>query len=163
MKWKPIIITASLLTIGGISYAAYRYLKKEKNLVEDYKAELIAIAFVSMTKDEWIIKFIVRLTNKSDIEATLKEAYADIYLNDTNIGYVINDEPIIIPAKGPGDIKLQVTVAPKILLKNAVDILTMSATLKDIGYRMKGYIKIQSGFVPVEVPFDESGKLSDFI
>lgn len=163
MNWKPIILTTSLLAVGGIGYAAYRYVVKQKDLLNQYSADLINIGFVSMTADQWVISFTIRLNNKSDIEATMEKMYADIYLNNVYVGYVINDTPALIPAKGTSDIKLQATFAPKVILKNLIDIVTQILQVKDVSYRLNGYVKLKSGFVPVSVPFDESGKLSDFI
>lgn len=163
MKWRPVIITGVILGMGGIAYAGYRYFIKEKNLLSDYKIEPIAFQFIKTTPDQWVVAFTLRFTNKSAIEATIKKVFTNIYIKDVFIGYVVNDNPVIIPGNGSSDIKLQFSFSPAIVLQNAVDLILGAITTKDISYRVEGYVDLQSGFVPVEVPFDNSGKLSDFL
>lgn len=163
MKAKYIVTTLAVLTVGGISYAAYRYFSKEKKLLDEYEIKPIAFKIITADQDNVVVDFTMRFTNKSSIEATLKRLYSDIYLNEVFIGIVINDNAALIPAKGSGDIKLRVSFNPKVILKNIVDLLLISVALKDVAYRMKGYVELQSGFVPISVPFEDSGKLSDFL
>lgn len=162
MKWKPIIMTAAALAVTGIGYAGYRYYKREKDLLGEYEVKPIAFSIGNLTADNVVINFTLRLTNKSNIEAVMKEISSDIYLNDVFLGYVVNDTPANIPAKGTADIRMHVSFNPKLILKNILDLVLLSAQLKDVKYRLKGYVKLQSGFVPVDVPFEDSGKLSDF-
>lgn len=164
MTWKPIILTASVLAVGGIGYAAFRYFNKQKALLLDYSIEPIDIKLSKRTPEQWVVDFTVRLTNKSAIDATLSRLYADIYINDVNIGYVTDTSTVAIPAKGTADIKLQLSFAPKAIIGNAVDLLLGILTAKNMTYRLKGYVKLSSGFIPVpEIPFDETGSIKDFI
>lgn len=161
MNWK--IVIAIILT-GGIGYAAWRYFNKQQKLLEDYSVSLVSLNVFKWTKGEAVINFIIRLQNKSDIEATLQQFYADVYVNEILAGNVASAaKETAIPARGYSDIHAQLTFSPEIVLKNAVDIVIGIINQKDIAYRLKGYVRLSSGFVPVSIPFETSGTLKDFI
>ncbi len=163
MNAKPFITVLAVVAIGGVGYAAYRFYKRQADLLYDYEIKPSSFELISATPDKVDIKFTMRFTNKSSIEATIKELSTDIYLNDIFIGYVVNDTQAVIPAKGTSDIKLQASFSPALVFKNLVDMLLISASLKDVKYKLTGYAKLQSAFIPLSIPFENSGKLSEFL
>ena len=159
-NWK--VITALVLT-GGIGYAAYRYFMKQKQLLEDYAVKPISFSFLKTTATETIIVFVLRITNKSDIEATMSRMYADAYLHNLKVGELVSVSPAIIPAKGTADIKLQLTFNPKQISEDLVPVLVGIIVTRSLDYRLKGFVKLKTGFIPVSVPFDESGNIKDLV
>lgn len=163
MNWKAVGIIAAILVTGGIGYAAYRYVKKQQALAMDYGINLIAVRFLKMTKDEWIIRLTVRFKNKSSIEAILQTFYSDIFIRDKKVSDISIVTPKPIPAKGSADIDFEISVLPKKIFGDAVGILMGLIIKKDLPYRMKGNAEIKSAFVTIPVEFDESGTLKDFL
>lgn len=174
MKWRPIIITLAALTVAGVGYAAYAYYRKEKSLLYQYKTSLAGFNIISKTKDLWKVDLIIRFTNMTDIEATLKQMYTDIYLNSTYVGFGSSDKATIIPARkvdpltqqpigGTADIIIHLEFSPSIVFGNGVDILLGTIASKDLPWKLKGYAKLSSGFVALSIPFDIDGTLADFL
>lgn len=156
MKWKPLVALA-LLSGGG--YAAYRYFKRQAGLLQQYQIEPIGASVVTATKDLLVMDFVLRLTNKSAIEATITQMYADVFLNNTLAGSVASQGSVLVPAKGQSDVRVRLSAQNAEILKGIVSLITVIATIGDVPYRLKGYANIKSSFVTVSVPFDADGML----
>lgn len=161
MNWKPVI---AITVLGGLGYALYRYVAKQKKLLLDYDIKPIGVSIVpGSTLDVAKVNVTLRLFNKAAIEATINKLYTDVYLNDVNVGYVENNNKVVIPARGYSDIQLQATFSIKLILKNITQLGLGSMSLKDTRYRLKGWANVSSGgFIGVTIPFDSSGSLKDF-
>lgn len=159
MKWKPIIWIAVVAGAGTGAFFLAKYIARQKVLAQDYEADVIAIRSSPLNADLMTLEFTLRLHNKSDIEATVKNLYADVYLNNSIVGNVMNNGQFVIPAKGYSDAKINVNIAPKQILRNAVSALLNLANIQDIPYSVKGYLKIKSGFIGAQVPFTYNGSL----
>lgn len=162
MKWKPVI---AIIITGGLTYAGYKlykYFHKQKNLLSDYQISLLKIQLTTISESVLAGNFTLRITNKSAIEATITDAYSDVYLNGTymGIGSLKKDKVYVVPANGSNDIGFDFTFAHKEILKNIVsDILTLITT-KDIGYRLNGSVALSSGGVTVPpLAFDYNGSI----
>lgn len=162
MKKKYIILTVLTLGLGAGAWAIYKYVNKQSQLLQDYSVSLLRIQIGTLSESLVTIYFTMRITNKSAVEATIEKVYADIYLNGTYVGNVINDGSSVVPAKGSGDIKLSASIAGKELLKNIVAAVLTLAGTKDVPYRINGYVKLKSGgLLSVSVPFDYTGQLKE--
>lgn len=155
-KW--ILITAGILT-AGLAYAGYRYFKRQAALLEDYNAEPIGVKILKWTNDTAILEFTIRITNKAAIEATITNMYMDLYLNNTFVGFINNNGTVLVPGKGTADAKVQITFAPKQVLKNIISTISILMATKDVPYQLKGSVKIKSSFIGFSVPFDYTGSL----
>lgn len=161
MTTKKWILTALGIGAAGAAYAGYRYFQKQSKLLYQYDIKPVGIRVIEWKKDGSIatLQFTVRITNKADIEAVITRLYADIYLNNQYVGHASNSNSILIPARGSADGKIQVTFAPKQVLKNLVSDLAVLLLKGDIPYRLKGYARLKSSFVGIAIPFDETGSL----
>jgi len=157
-KW---ILSIIGVLLAGTGYAGYRYFKKQAALLEDYDITPIGVKVLRWDKnaDMAILEFTVRISNKAAIEATITKLYSDVYLNDQYVGYVNNNGNILIPGKGAADAKLQVTFAPKQVLKNLVSTIGILLNTKDVPYRLKGYARLKSSFIAFSIPFDQTRSL----
>ena len=160
MNWKPVIV---ITVLAGAGYGLYRYFKKQQKLLDEYTAKPIAFSIVKWTNDEAIVNFTIRLTNKSDLEATINKIYSDVYLNEIYVGQVNDTNSNIVPARGISDIKASFTFSPKVILANIVDLALGSLQLRNMNYRLKGYVIAKSNIIQVSVPFEDKGKLSDLL
>lgn len=154
---KKILIASLGLIVAGSGYAVYRYFKKQAQLIEDYDIEPVGAKIIRWDQAAGIgiIEFTIRITNKSAIEATIKELYSDLYLGNQYVGYMSNTGSMLVPGKGTADAKITITIATKQILKDFANILSVFISTKDLQYRIKGYVKLKSSFISVSVPFDE--------
>lgn len=142
-------ILGGLVLIGGTIYA---YFKRQYDLITDFEWKVLGINFDSISLTLLKGKITFRFLNKSDIEIIVSNFYLDMYLNNTYIGWLEDTREFVIPAKGYNDIEFGFSLNPQLVIKNALDILTLGTRLKDAIFSFKGAITARSGFVKASVP-----------
>ena len=140
--------------VGIIGFAIYSYFKKQYDLITDFEWKVLDLKFDSVSPNllKGRIKF--RFENKSDIEITISNFYLDMYLNQTYIGWLSDTRVFVIPARGFNDIEFGFSVNPQLLIKNAIDIVTLGSKLKDAVFSFDGVIGAKSGFVKADVKIE---------
>lgn len=157
---KKFLAILVLLGIGGASWA---YVQRQRKLLANYKKQVVGVQVLKVSLDEIIMNFTMRFTNTSDIEATITKLYTDVYINNVYVGYTSSTDQALIPAQGNADIKFQINFSPQLILKNILNIVLSSASITQMPYRLKGYARIKSGFIPLSLPFEYAGTLNDLI
>lgn len=140
------------LGIGVIGFALYKYFMKQKDLLLDYSWEIAGIKVTKVTQTEVVIVFSMKFISKADIEAKVNSVYLDVYLDGKSVGYVTEQKPFILPAKGHSFIDLNITFNPKLIFKNVIDFTLGIVQKKDIDIELKGYADIQSSFIKTTLP-----------
>jgi LEA14-like dessication related protein len=159
LKAKTLILSLLGLTVAGSAVAAYLFYRKQITLLKDYGMKPMGVRVISWQANTATLEFTQRITNKSTISAVVTRFYSDVYLNGQYIGFMDNASNLIVPAKGSADIKVQITFAPKEALKNITSTLLILLQKGDVPYQMKGYAKIKSSFIGVNLPFEYKGNL----
>jgi LEA14-like dessication related protein len=140
--------------IGVIGFALYKYFMKQKQLLLDYSWEIAGIKVTKATPTEVIIVFSMKFISKADIEAKVNSVYLDVYLDGKSVGYVTEQKPFILPAKGHSFIDLNITFNPKLIFQNVIDFTLGILQKKDINIELKGYADIQSSFIKTTLPLE---------
>lgn len=140
--------------IGVIGFALYKYFMKQKDLLLDYSWELSGFKITKATPTEVIIVFSMKFISKADIEAKVNSVYLDVYLDGKSVGYVTEQKPFILPAKGHSFIDLNITFNPKLIFQNVIDFTLGILQKKDINIELKGYADIQSSFIKTTLPLE---------
>lgn len=159
-NWKKILALSVLVLAGGGTWA---YIARQRKLLANYKKDLINIQFVNISPDLITVRFTMRFTNTSDIEATIKQLNAEVYINDVYIGYTTITAQTLVPAKGMADLPFEVTFSPKLIYKNIISLVLAAAAFKDMPFRISGSAKLKSGFIPVSIPFEYASTFKQFI
>lgn len=140
------------LGIGVIGFALYKYFMKQKDLLLDYSWELAGFKLTKITLTEVNILFSMKFISKADIEAKVNSIYMDVYLGGKSVGYVTENKPFVLPAKGHSFIDLNITFNPKLIFANAVDFVLGITQNKDISIELKGYADIESSIIKTTLP-----------
>lgn len=156
---KALIITAGVATIGFI---IYRYIKVQTGLLKDFSYKIIGFHLYSFQKDKISFTLKIRFTNQSNIEATVRQVYSDVYIDGKLIGYIMEAKEFIIPANGSSDIDLYFSVAPQFVLTNVVGLLTGILQKKDATLTLKGNAKVTSSFITTVIPIDYSTTVKQY-
>lgn len=151
MKGLKALLVAS--GIGIIGIAIYRYYKKQADLLTNYTYRVVGIKIVSVTIDNIVLDITTRITNNSNVSATVKEIYLDAYINGQNVATINEVKDIFVRANGNSDFSFRVSVIPKLVLGNIVNIVSLTTALKDLYLNLDGYIKVKSGFLTLSLPF----------
>lgn len=143
------------LIIGGVAltgYALYTYVMRQKNLLEQFTYKITR--FKIGTINDKLIKgdLSVQFTSISDVEIIINEFYLDFYFNGIRVGYLQDESPFVIPAKGTTEIPFQYTLNPKLIIRNVADILAYTLKQKDASISVQGQVSIKSGFVKAVLP-----------
>lgn len=150
-KVRALLITAGVSAIG---YALYRFYQVQVNFIKniDYKIQEIKVRNVDIRNLTMDITF--RVWNYSNIEATVKELFLDFYVNGVQVGNIQEAKDIVIyPAKF-SDVSFTFNLELQKAFKNILNIVSLTASLKDVKFQAVGYVKIKSSFITKTAPFD---------
>jgi LEA14-like dessication related protein len=161
MKGLKSLLIAS--GVGIIGYALYRYYKKQIDFLKDYEYKVTGLRVVSLTSDNASFDVDTRITNISNVEAKVTEIYLDLYVNNALVGNINEVKDILVKANGFSDFSFRISFNPKIVLKNIINIVTLSVALKDVVVNLKGYIKVKSGIISTSIPFEYSTTLKEHL
>jgi LEA14-like dessication related protein len=155
----------SVLVLGGVGLLGgllYWYFKRQANLLQQYSVDIVGVKFNTISTNNVNMVISVKLTNVADIEAKVNKMYMDVAIEGKNAGYVINEKPFSIPAKGYNYIDLNIAFNPKLILTNILGITLGVAQNKDIKIDLNGYANISSGFLSTTLPIKYSTTLKEY-
>lgn len=149
--------------IGLIGYAIYRYYKKQAEFIQQYEYKVVGIKVVTLQKEMVSLDITTKIFNNSNVEAVVKEIYLDIFLNGVKVGNVDEVKDTIVRAKGTSFFSFRFSFNPKVVLGNLLSIATLSLALKDLVIQLKGFVKVKSGFLQVNVPFEYQNNIKSLL
>lgn len=156
MNWKPILVATG---VGLIGYSIYRYYKKQIEIAKNYEYKVTGLKIVTFAKDEVALDINARITNYSNVSATVKQLYLDVFINGVKAGTVDEVKDIFVQANGYSDFSFRFSFNPQVVLGNLINIVTLSIGLKDVMIALDGYIKVESDFVKATIPFKYENNL----
>jgi len=149
--------------LGLIGYALYRYYKKQVEFIQNYQYKVTALRIVSLKPDNLVLDIDTKIINDSNVEATIKEMYLDLYVNKVKVGNVNEVKDILVRPNGTSKFSFRLSFNPKIVLGNLINIVTLTVGAKDLIFDIEGYVKIESGFIKTTVPFTYTNNLKSLI
>lgn len=160
---KTTIAILSILGVGGIGYAIYRFYKKQFALLADFDYEISGIRVNKLSLNNISLDISVRFGNKSKIEATVSEIFLDVFLEGQKVGFISDNKPFVIPSNGTSDVSMNVTFNPQLIFKSALPIILSGISKKDLNFMFKGNANIKSGIVSTTLPINISKNLSTYL
>jgi LEA14-like dessication related protein len=149
--------------IGVIGFALYRYYMRQINFLKDITYQVTGIKIRSITTSQVSLDITTRIYNASNVEATVKEMYLDLYINDARVGNITEVKDILILPTKTTDITFNFAFNPRLIGKNLIDIITRSVNAKDVIFDIKGYIRVKSSFVTASIPFEYQNNFKSLI
>jgi LEA14-like dessication related protein len=107
------------------------------------------------------VKF--KLTSESDIQASVEKMYFDLYVNDTNVGFISETKSFVLPAHGSSVVPLTISINPQSILKNLLSLSVGIGKNKDFMFKMDGYAKVRSGFVVLTLPIKYETSFKEYL
>jgi LEA14-like dessication related protein len=150
------------LAAVGLGYALYRYVLLQSKLLQKYEYKIIGFKINKLKPTELSFNVKVRFTSKANIDAEIKKIYLDVYFEEKKVGYIIEEKPFIIPAKGSSDIELNYTFNPQYVVGNIIEILLGGAGKKDFNFGLEGYAKVKSGLIGATVPIKYKTTIKEY-
>jgi hypothetical protein len=156
----------SLLVIGGLSLLGvtlYTYFKYQFNLLLNYEWKISSFKIKKFSIAEINIDLGILFTSKADLETEVNKIYLDLFLEGKNVGYITEEKPFIVPARGSHNIILNISVSPKKVITNITDILLNVGKQKDIKFKIDGYADIKSGIFKATLPIKYETTLKEYL
>lgn len=156
----------ALLVIGGLSllgFTIYKYFTYQLNLLKDYEWKISGFKIKKFSISEINIDLGILFTSKADLETEVRKIYLDLFLEGKNVGYVTEQKPFIVPAKGSHNIVLDISVNPKKVITNISDIVLNIGKRKDIKFKIDGYADIKSGIFKATLPIKYETTLKEYL
>ena len=156
----------ALLIFGGISlfgYGLYRYFKKQADLLSKFEWKVSGFKIIKLSVSELSIDVSILFKSVADIEAKINKLYLDIFVEDKNVGFVSQDTPFIIPARGSSTIPLHISINPQSIFKNLFNVSLGVAKSKDVKFKLDGYANIKSSFISTTLPVKYETTIKDYL
>lgn len=156
----------TLLFVGGLSvlgFGVYQYLRKQKDLLMNFTWKIQGFKIRKFSKDELAIDLNILFTSISDVEAKIERLYLDLFLDGKNVGYVSENNPFIVPAKGSATIPLKISINPKGIINNIIDLTLGVFKNKDLMFAVNGFAKIKSGLFYTTLPIKYETSVKEYL
>jgi LEA14-like dessication related protein len=160
MKTK---IALAIAGFGLLGYGLYRYFTAQARMLLDFTYSYSGFKIKKISLNELNFDLIIRFQSKADLEAKIQKMYFDIYIQDVNVGYLIEEKPFIIPAHGSSDIPLTFSVNPQSVFKDIVGIGIGIAQMKDVKIKLDGYAKIKTGILTLTLPVKYETTIKEYL
>ena len=161
MKYlKPALIVSGL---GVIGYALFRYYKKQIDFVKDIQYTISGLKIVNIAKEDVTLEIFLKVYNASNVEAKVTEIFLDVIMNGTKVGSINESTEFTVKPTQTTEVSYKFSFNPSLVIKNIVNILTLTVALKDVLIVEDGYMKVKSGFLSTTVPFTYQNTLKNLL
>jgi len=155
-----------LLFVGGgslLAYGLYKYYLAQKKFIEQIKYKFVGLKIVEFAKDNITLDITVNLFNGSDVQATAKEMYLDVMINDVIVGNINEVKDVVIMSKKSTNFTYRFSFNPQLILKNIVDLISFSIQAKNLNFDVKGYVNIDFEIYKTTLPFTFHDNLKNIL
>jgi hypothetical protein len=156
----------ALLIFGGLSvlgYGLYRYFKTQGDILKNFTWKISGFRILKLSLNELSVDVDFIFTSDADIEAKVNRLYLDLFLDGKNVGYVSEDKPFVIPAKGSSTIPIHISINPQVVFKNIIDLTLGIAKNKDVVFKLNGFANIKSGFISTTIPITYETSIKEYL
>jgi hypothetical protein len=156
----------ALLILGGLGvlgFGLYKYFTYQAKKLLDFEWAFSGIKVNRFSLSELNLVITIRFTSKADIEAKVEKLYLDLFLMGVRVGYISEDKPFILPARGSADIPLNISINPQVIFKNIIDVTSGIGKNKDVMFKFDGFANIKSGFVSTTLPIKYETSIKEYL
>lgn len=157
---KPILFFTGASIIG---YALYRYYTKQIDFLKNITYQIKSIKAKTVSENLVSLDITAMIYNASNVEATVKEMYLDVYINDIKVAQVNEVKDINIKPTESSLVPFNFSFNPKKIGQNLVSLVLSAVNAKDIKINMDGYVKVKSAFIATTIPFSYENNLAGIL
>jgi LEA14-like dessication related protein len=154
-------LSKGLLIVGGglASYALLNYAYKNVMLVSKLDYSIVNAQITKLLPTIEGFASIV-ITNKSQIGVDVRNVDLKLFLDNVEVGSVLQTKPTSIKPDGKSIIKGFIRVEAKNIVDNAKQLFTTIKTTSDVPVDLVGNLEIKSllGWVKIPVTYSTTGK-----
>ena len=138
-----------------LAYQAWKYISKQKKLLEKWDYDILAVRLLGVTKDHLDLQVELEVKNPSAVTLTVSQFDMDVYVDGIKVGNTGKTGQYSIPKYGSNVLQFQVRAYYKALGPSLAILISKIGKIDEVRVRLKGkmYIETVPGvFAPV--PFD---------
>ena len=150
--WRKVLIGGGIAAIG--SFLGY-YLWKEYNLVKNWDFFVNKITLKDFSTASSTLMLTIRIVNVSDVEATIANLNASVYINNVFMGTIFQPDSMVIPSQGYNLLYLNVQLDNSNVLNNFAAIGAQGVDAPVVIHTV-GTLRISSGFLWATVTVDDT-------
>lgn len=138
-----------------LAYQAYKYITRQKKLLEKWDYEILAVRLLGVTKDFLDLQIEMEIQNPSAVSLTVSEFDMDVYIEGIKVGNTGKKGQYTIPKYGKNVLQFQVRAYYKALGPSLAVLISKIGKIDEVRVRLAGrmYVETVPGvFAPV--PFD---------
>lgn len=153
MALKPNFFQA--IAAVALAYQAYKYITRQKKLLEKWDYEILAVRLLGVTKDFLDLQIEMEIQNPSAVSLTVSEFNMDVYVEGIKVGNTSKKGQYMIPKYGKNVLQFQVRANYKALGPSLAVLISKIGKIDEVRVRLAGrmYVETVPGvFAPV--PFD---------
>jgi len=138
-----------------LAYQAWKYISKQKKLLEKWDYDILAVRLLGVTKDYLDLQLELEVQNPSAVTLTVSEFEMDVYIDGIKVGNTAKQGQYQIPKYGKNVLTFQVRAFYKALGPSLAILISKIGKIDEVRVRLKGQMYVQTlpgVFAPV--PFD---------
>lgn len=138
-----------------LAYQAWKYIKRQKSLLEKWDYDILAVRLLGVTKDYLDLQIEIEVKNPSAVSLTVSEFEMDVYIDGIKVGKTAKKGQYSIPKYGSNVLTFQVRALYKALGPSLAVLISKIGKIDEVRVRLAGrmYVETVPGvFAPV--PFD---------
>ena len=138
-----------------LAYQAYKYITRQKKLLEKWDYEILAVRLLGVTKDYLDLQIELEVQNPSAVSLTVSEFDMTVYIEGIKVGNTGKKGQYTIPKYGKNVLQFQVRAYYKSLGPSLAVLISKIGKIDEVRVRLRGrmYVETVPGvFAPV--PFD---------
>jgi LEA14-like dessication related protein len=117
----------------------------------------------NIAKEDVTLEIFLKVYNASNVEAKITEIFLDVMMNGTKVGSINESSEFTIMPTQTTEVSYKFSFNPSLVIKNIVNILTLTVALKDVVIVADGYMKVKSGLLSTTVPFTYQNTLKNLL
>lgn len=136
-------------------YQAWKYISKQKKLLEKWDYDILAIRLLGVSKDYLDLQVEMEIKNPSAVSLTVSEFDMEVFVDGIKVGNTAKKGQYSIPKYGKNVLTFQVRANYKSLGPSLAVLISKIGKIDEVRVRLKGrmYVETVPGvFAPV--PFD---------
>ena len=150
-------------TIAIIGVIGWKYYSSQISKLFAYSWSVNSIKLTTIGGGKLGLNINAKLTNPSEIKATISNMFIKIYLGDVFVGTVTDIDSFTIEPKGSYDLPLNLNFLLSNLSGNWVDLARMLREKKDLPLVFDGYANVKYKIANVKVPFRYETTVKDYL
>tara|TARA_R110001592_G_scaffold90231_13_gene265472 strand:+ start:376 stop:861 length:486 start_codon:yes stop_codon:yes gene_type:complete len=154
------------LGLGGVAYGIYNYYEKQVQLLNYLSYKIVGIKLLKSNLQNINLEVLLEITNNSEINLTITDYYFKVYVNDKEVGTIVN-KTLNQKFDGFGansNFPLKVQINNSVFFGETGILKGLMSTLQESELKLIGSYGVKKGLLKFsDIEIKESIKLKEYL